>query len=308
MISGVVHPTTMASSEAISAFHAALGAGRSAALASLALHVSRAWQRARTAHPQIGVTDIELMRYAGERIVSDDPGSELERRNVEDMYLACGCARGDRVALTTLDQLTLPAVARGLGKLASDEVMQMLREQMLVARDGEVGIAMYDGRAPLAIWLRVCAVRMGTRHAAKEQRNVPLDDERLDQLAPGVPDPELVYLRQHYGAHFRAAFADALASLDPRERNLLRHAVLDGLGIDQIAAIYHVHRATAARQLKRARETLVGRTRERMRSVLGIAESELESIFRVLVSMADMTLRQILRPPAGPAGPRKTDD
>jgi RNA polymerase sigma-70 factor, ECF subfamily len=194
-------------------------------------------------------------------------------------------------------------VLRGLGVLASSndrggEVMQMLREQMLVA---PAGIAAYDGRAPLAIWLRVCAARIGMRQAARDGRHETLDDEYLDQLAPGVPDPELAYLQQHYGAQFRAAFVEALASLSPRERNLLRHSVLDALSIDQIAAIYHVHRATAARQLKQARVALVAATREHMRVALGVGETELDSIFRVLVSMAGVTLREIMR------APRKSD-
>jgi RNA polymerase sigma-70 factor (ECF subfamily) len=124
----------------------------------------------------------------------------------------------------------------------------------------------------------------------------------LDVLAPGVPDPELAYLQRHYGAQFRKAFAEAVAALAPRERNLLRHAVIDGLGIDQIAAIYHVHRATAARQLKQVRSTLVANTRERMRLTLGIGETELDSIFRVLVAMTGITLREILRPE-----PRKSE-
>ena len=127
-------------------------------------------------------------------------------------------------------------------------------------------------------------------------RTQAVDDELLDQLAPGVPDPELAYLQQHYGAQFRAAFREAVLSLTPRERNLLRHSVLDGLGIDQIAAIYHVHRATAARQVKQARSSLVEATRERMRMMLGVGETELDSIFRVLVSLAHITLREILAP------------
>src|SRR5439155_4329771 len=121
-----------------------------------------------------------------------------------------------------------------------------------------------------------------------------VDDRELEQLAPGVPDPELVYLRRHYGERFRHAFAEAVKALAPRERNLLRHAVIDGLGIDQIAAIYHVHRATAARQLRAARQTLVDATRERLRVALGASASELESILRVLMSMADVTLRHVL--------------
>jgi len=308
MIGGVVHPSTMASGDAVRAFWEALAhEHRPASFDTLVEHVARAWERARAAHPRIAIGDVELMTFAGERIALADPGGELERRNVEDLYLACGCARSDRVALETLEQETLPIVARGIVKLAPSEdarseLIQMLREQMLVARDGTPGIAAYDGRAPLAIWLRVCAARLGMRQAARDQRNELLDDDRLDELAPGVPDPQLAYLQQHYGAQFRTAFREAVATLAPRERNLLRHSVLDALSIDQIAAIYHVHRATAARQLKQIRETLVATTRERMRVALGVGETELDSIFRVLVSMADVTLRELLRP-----SPRKTD-
>ena len=82
---------------------------------------------------------------------------------------------------------------------------------------------------------------------------------------------------------------------------LLRHSVIDGLGIDQIAAIYHVHRATAARQLKQARTTLVDATRERMRIALRVSETELESIMRMIMSLADITLQQVLARGDGPA-------
>ena len=77
----------------------------------------------------------------------------------------------------------------------------------------------------------------------------------------------------------------------------MRHSVIDGLGIDQIAAIYHVHRATAARQLERARRTLITATREHMRATLGVTEAELDSIMRALASVAEVTLRTVLARP-----------
>jgi RNA polymerase sigma-70 factor (ECF subfamily) len=160
--------------------------------------------------------------------------------------------------------------------------------------DGQCKIASYDGRAPLVLWLRVCAARLGMRVASRERRRVDVEEAAREAPALHVPDPELQYLRRHYGAQFRAAFADAVASLPRRDRNLLRHAVLDGLGIDQIAAMYHVHRSTAARQVKQARESLIHRTRERMRVALQIGPSELDSIFRVMMSMTFMTLRDVL--------------
>jgi RNA polymerase sigma-70 factor (ECF subfamily) len=141
----------------------------------------------------------------------------------------------------------------------------------------------------------VCATRLGLRAQDRDNRAEPLDDAHLDELAPGVPDPQLEYLKRVYGEAFHAAFGAAVASLAPRERNLLRLAVLDRLGIDQLAAIFHVHRATAARQLKQARDTLVAATRDRMRAALAISESDLDSIMRMIHSMADITLGHVLR-------------
>jgi RNA polymerase sigma-70 factor (ECF subfamily) len=278
---------------------AALPGQPSRASEELAAAVADAWQRAREAHPTCAVTALELFAFIGERIGEGDPVVELGRRQVADLYLACGCDREDPAALASLETGVLPIVERALGslKLSKDdrgELIQVLREQMLVARDGKRGIGGYDGRAPLAIWLRVCATRLGLRQAHRDRRAAEVEDAQLDQLAPGVPDPELAYLKRHYGAQFRAAFGEAVASLTPRERNLLRHAVIDGLGIDQIAAIYHIHRATAARQLKQARATLIDGTREHMRLALRVSEAELESILRVIMSMADVTLRQVL--------------
>jgi RNA polymerase sigma-70 factor, ECF subfamily len=249
------------------------------------------WQRGREAHPALAVDRAQFRAFVA--------GRELADRHVADLYLACGLLQADPAALSTFERVTLPAVERGLSGLALSadtrrELLQTLREQMLVGKAGKLGIAAYDGRAPLAMWLRVCAARLGMRQAGRDRRRLDVGDDQLAQIAPGVPDPELVYLRRHYGDRFRAAFADAVGKLAPRERNLLRHAVIDELGIDQIAAIYHVHRATAARQLEKARRKLADATREHMRFTLKVSETELESIMRVIMSMADVTLRHVL--------------
>ena len=249
-----------------------------------------AWLAGKQAHPAIAITEHELAAFVGER--------PIEGRHAPDLFLAAALARADAGALAVFERETLPAVDRGLGgmKLGADaraELLQVLREKMLVRG----GIASYDGRAPLAIWLRVCAARLAIREADRERRTVDVADHELEQLAPGVPDPELAYLRRHYGAQFRAAFTAAVQQLEPRERNLLRHSVLDGLGIDQIAAIYHVHRATAARQLERARRRLIALTREHLQDALGVGDTELDSILRALATMIDVTLRAALARP-----------
>lgn len=219
---------------------------------------------------------------------------ELEQRHVVDLYVAWACLAPCTAALALLERDTLPRVCRALRRFGDpDEIVQMLREQM-IARGG---IAAYDGRAPLHTWLRVCATRIALRERVRGQRAVLLDDLALDQLAPGVPDPELEYFKRHYGDVFRTAFTDAVASLAARDRNLLRLAILDGLGIDQLAAIFHVHRATAARQLKQARTDLVTATRDRMCLALALSPSELDSVLRMIQSLTDVSLKQLLGRP-----------
>lgn len=249
------------------------------------------WERVRAVHPALPDERDRFLAYARDRAGE----GALEDRHLEDLYLAWACAHGDTTALATFERDIVPIVERALASFSDrHEVLQILRERMLVARpSGELGISAYDGRAPLATWLRVCATRIGLREHVRAQRLESVDDDRLAELAPGVPDPGLAYLRRLYGDSFRTAFDAAVASLAPRERNLLRMSVIDGLGIDQLAKIFHVHRSTVARRLELARETLVAATRERMRAELAISESELDSIMRVLT---DVTIRHALEP------------
>ena len=258
-----------------------------------------AWIRAREAYPDLPDERDAFLAFAATRTSVTD----LDGRHVEDLYLAWACDRGDATALAAFEREIVPALVRALARFPDrHEVVQVLRTRMLVGDGDRRGIAAYDGRAPLATWLRVCATRIGLREQARARRAEAQHDRELDQLAPGVPDPELAYLKRLYGASFRAAFDGAVTSLAPRERNLLRLAVLDGLGIDQLAAIFHIHRSTAARRLEQARAALVAATRGRMRVELGVSESQLESILRVLHGLSELTLRQALA-----AAPRKSE-
>jgi RNA polymerase sigma-70 factor (ECF subfamily) len=250
-----------------------------------------AWSRVRAAHPRLNDDAQAFFAWCAARC----PKADLARRQIVDLYLAWGCDRGESEALAALERDVMPVVARALASFADrGDLVQRLRERMLVEKHGRRGIAAYDGRAPLAVWLRVCATRMGLREQERERRSVAIGDTELDRLAPGVPDPALEHLKRVYGASFREAFSYAVSQLATRDRNLLRLSVLDGLGIDQLAAIFHIHRATAARQLQQVRTQLVAATRDRMRIALAIRESELESIMRLIHGLTAITLEDAL--------------
>jgi RNA polymerase sigma-70 factor (ECF subfamily) len=291
--SSAIAPNGNAALSAAEMMHAFARAAAIEPSVALEAIVTAAWLRARTAHPELAADAPAFFAFAGAQLGAE--AAALDRRHVADLYLAWACDRGDSRALAILEAKTLPAVERKLASFPErGEAMQILRERMLVGKPGDRGIAGYDGRAPLVTWFRVCATRIARREQDRERRVVQHDEPDLDELAPGVPDPELAYLRRLYGAAFETAFAAAVASLGTRERNLLRLSVQGGLGIDQLAAIFHVHRATAARQLRAARETLVTATRDHMCAVLAISPSEVESVMRIIRGMTDLTLRHAL--------------
>lgn len=86
------------------------------------------------------------------------------------------------------------------------------------------------------------------------------EDGEFFGIASPERDPELEYLRRLYTHEFRLAFETAAAKLDAGERNALRAQYVHRLGIDAIANLLGIHRATAARRVANARERLLGET------------------------------------------------
>jgi hypothetical protein len=101
-------------------------------------------------------------------------------------------------------------------------------------------------------------------------------------------------MKRQYGPAFKAAFAAAFSALAPRQRTLLRQQVLDGLTIDELGALYRVHRATAARWLERAREALLSGTRTALERELKVSATECESIMRLAQSQLHVSIRRLL--------------
>jgi RNA polymerase sigma-70 factor (ECF subfamily) len=99
-----------------------------------------------------------------------------------------------------------------------------------------------------------------------------------------VRDPGLELLRARYAGDVRRAFAAALAALTERQRAVLRQYHLDGLTIDQLAALHHINRATAARWVAGARLDVVTATRKHLVADAGVPKSEVDSIIRLVRS------------------------
>jgi RNA polymerase sigma-70 factor (ECF subfamily) len=220
--------------------------------------------------------------------------------NGSDLFLAEACARGDTAALAAFERELMPIVDRSVGRAGlADAVIEELRQRvrtvLFVARaDRPPAIASYAGRAPLAAWLRVVAAREAAA-LARRDHHVPADDDEIDGMVEQGLDPELLLDHEAYRVEFRDAFAEAFTRLAVADRNLLRLNVLDKVGIDEIAAMHGVHRATSARWLKRVREQLYRETRRGLMARLKLTPSEFDSALRLVRSQLDVSIVRHLK-------------
>ncbi len=270
--------------------------------AALARALAGAVADAHAAWHDVERAPTELARQVGERIPADaDPVAGVASLCVGDLWLAVACTRGDPFALRAFDAVCVDAVTAAGRRLRAsdsdiDELAQVVRHHLLVPRDGHPArLSQYGGRGRLGRWIRATAARLHL-NALRARKAAPAvgDAPVLDGIAsPGV-DPELAHLKARYRRTVAVAFGEAMASLSARDRNLLRYFYIDGLRLDQLAALHKTSRATAHRWLVRAREAAAAATEAALRSTIDASAGELASIRRLVMSDLGVSLRALL--------------
>ena len=283
----------------------------------------------RTAWPMLRLEPTAFAAFIGRRIVPITDGDEGERAldDVEeaftalraaDLYLACACASGDGSAVAVFESRYIGEVDVALSRMRLSaanlqEVRQLVRQRLFVpaaaaqlAAAAEVAagppgaataaavsgkISEYSGRGDLRRWVRTVALRTCLNLLRKGKGEVLVGDEQvLANMAQTGDDPELAYMKQRYRGEFKQAFLTALGALSARDQSLLRYHHADGLNIDEIGAIYRVHRVTAYRWLEKAREALVAGIQQTLRERLRLDQGEFDSILRLIRSQLHLSL------------------
>jgi RNA polymerase sigma-70 factor, ECF subfamily len=270
-----------------------------------ALPVAHLYETARAAWPGLHVDPERFAAYVGERASG---GADLAALHAGDLYLACACASGDPPGLAAFEAryvAEVPSFLAGVERSAAavDEVCQLVRERLFVAGEGRrPKIAEYAGRGSLGSWLRVVTLRIAQNRRRGDRPHASLDDAGALERLPAV-DPELAIIKNRYRPAFDEALRAAFAGLTPRERLLFRMHFLDGLNIDRIGVVFGVHRATVARWIAAARESLLERLLRGLGERLRIGPAELESLMALVRSGLDVSLRALLAPEAGDGAP-----
>lgn len=251
--------------------------------------------RAHAAWPASWISDADFLAHLDACGGVDGAVPDPAALHVEDLYLACACARGVTAALAAFERDHLRRIREFAAGVDGSpafiaELTQQLRARLLVA-DGarSARIATYTGRGSLGGWLRVAAVRLA-RDLARPARAT----EPIDELAAADVDPELGYLKAAYGDVVSRAVQDALAALTGEPRTLLKLHYVDGLSIDQVGVAFGKSRATAARMLAAARLGLLAGIRERLVASVGVRVEEADSLVAFVKSRLDVSLGRAL--------------
>lgn len=265
-------------------------------------------QQAQQCWPTILVDSSAFVRHLAQSYVSHASNLPLDawlsRLNASDLYLAFACIQQDAEAIELLERQHASMVRQIARRFASqahpeEDLLQILREKLFVdTPQRDARIRHYAGQGPFQSWLRVTATRTFldcVRGGAQQKREHGADDDRLMNAPDLQTDVELDFLKREYRSQFKEAFEEAMRSLSSGERNLLRQNLIAGLSIDQIGAIYHIHRATAARRIVRAREVLLVRTRDALLARLKLPQEEFDSLMELIRSRLDLSLHRLLK-------------
>ena len=247
--------------------------------------------------PAFEVSEPEFAEYLRER---RGPSGLPPLAHAGDLLLACACVRGLVPALEAFQTLYDPTVRRVCSRrrvdaALADDTRQALYERLLVSRAGQAPrIADYRGQGRLEGWVATAAstTLLMLQRAAGRRREQP-ENSGTGELA-GPLDPELEFIRARYKTELEEAIAAALLELGDRERTLLRLHLGERLSIDTLGSMYGVNRATAARWLVAARQSLLERARAAIRARLGSSEEELESLGVLLQSQLHVSLARRL--------------
>lgn len=271
-------------------------------LDALARTLDAAIAAGRAAWPAVQVDAAAWARVLGELAPKPfDVAQPIGTVILADHYVAFACGAGDPAALAACDAILVretgfAADGARMHSSLRDEATQIVRAQLFLPRGGRpAAIGDYAGRGALRSWFRVSVSRELVRLAKAQNRSAPLEEHLLEDPGFG-DDPVLEELKAKYRAELADAFRTALAALPPRDQTLLRYQLIDGLTIDEVGAIFRVHRATAARWLAGIRDDLVEHTRSLLAESLGVDTAEAVSIVRMVQSQLDVSVIRHLVP------------
>jgi RNA polymerase sigma-70 factor (ECF subfamily) len=227
-------------------------------------------------------------RFAGSQPSAAEVGQYLESLHLEDLALACACARGNETAwehfVREFRPVLLRIASRGQQADRARDVADSVYGELygLDERDG-ARRSLFDyfhGRSSLAGWLKAVVAQRLVDKARAARRFEPLPDEEAS--SPGLPGAaafELEPDRARFLRLVRHAMAGALAGLDARDRLRLSLYYAQEMTLAAVGRVLGESEATSSRKLERTRRTLRAAVETRLRNVDRLTDAQVHECF-----------------------------
>ncbi|MFB3854043.1 MAG: sigma-70 family RNA polymerase sigma factor [Vicinamibacterales bacterium] len=226
-------------------------------------------------------------RYEGESPAPADVARYVESLHLEDLGLACACARGSEAAWEYFMWAFRPVLLSAARSVAPPDVAIELAESIyadlfgLEERDGERR-SLFDyfhGRSSLAGWLRAVLAQRVVDRARAARRLEQLSDEQPDTPGTCAPAPDPDPDRHRLRAVVFRALVSAISSLLPRDRLRLALYYTDQLTLTACGRVLRESEATVSRKLERTRRELRAAVERTLRDRDGLRDAEIEACF-----------------------------
>lgn len=268
---------------------------------ALERRVGDAWSAATAAWPGVEVDPAVFGRGLALRLDREAAISKtLPEFPCAELFLILGCADGQAAAIKGLEARFItplrPVVAQlGAAEDVIDDILSQVRARLLVGTSqADPRILQFRGQSSLYAWLKVIVVREALATLRKPKYGSE-EDHELEALLASDDDLEFAEARVRYREAFRVAFGQALRTLDPTQRTVLRHHLLDRLSIDEIGELKGVHRSTAARWLSKIRDELYRETRLRLLEQLELRSGDFDGVMQLVRSQLEFSVGRHLQ-------------
>jgi RNA polymerase sigma-70 factor (ECF subfamily) len=275
--------------------------------------LERLARRAQAGRWGLGAGDFTaaLSRSVGHRFGDRPPSlaeveQYLESLHLEDLALACACARGSETAwehfVREFRPVLLRIASRGQQADRARDVADSVYGELygLDERDG-VRRSLFDyfhGRSSLAGWLKAVVAQRLVDKARAARRFEPLpDEEALPQGLPGAASFELGPDRQRFLGLARQALAAALAGIDARDRLRLSLYYAQEMRLAAVGRVLGESEATSSRKLERTRAALRAAVERQLRDVDRLTDAQVRECFEQVRTDPAFDLARALPPP-----------
>jgi RNA polymerase sigma-70 factor, ECF subfamily len=235
-----------------------------------------------------------------EEIASAEGSGNISKLQLEDLFLAVACARGDRIAWEYFADDYLAMIRKYALRACRNPSEAEDLAQNLVTRfmEDSSRLGSYNGRGSLAAWLRVSVAHAAIDRFRRNAKQVSLEavEEETGNVLP-QPSPDLPAedrLDRSWGPILCNIVTEEIRKIPPRDRLLLCLYYLQAIPLRLIGRHFRVHEATASRWLDGLRRKLRKNIERELGLRYGLKSEEIQSLWVWASGVDGFSLEKVL--------------